>query len=176
MRAVRERMGLTNVELLLPFVRTVEEARRVLEIMEEQGLSRKTGLKARRETSSRAVEQQQRVVAKRSLIAFAFPVCSTACGCFTTGSPCVRRSALPSYSSFCPPAEQVYIMCEIPSNALLADEFLDVCDGFSIGSNDLCQLTLGACLLSNSVRCLSTDYHTLPPAHMLATTLLPLLR
>lgn len=83
MRIVRERMGLTNVELLIPFVRTVAEGRRVIELMEEQGLARGDG------------------------------------------------------------GLKVHIMCEIPSNSLLAEEFLDICDGFSIGSNDLCQLALG---------------------------------
>lgn len=83
MKAVRERMGLANVELMIPFVRTVDEARRVMERMAEFGLKRgENGLK-------------------------------------------------------------VYMMCEIPSNALLAGEFLAHFDGFSIGSNDLTQLTLG---------------------------------
>ena len=83
MKRVREEMGLTNVALLLPFVRTVEEAREVIGLMEQQGLKRgDAGLK-------------------------------------------------------------LYIMCEIPSNAILADPFLELCDGFSIGSNDLTQLTLG---------------------------------
>ena len=83
MKTVRETMGLDNVELMIPFVRTVEEARRVMELLESMGLKRgENGLK-------------------------------------------------------------VHMMCEIPSNALLADAFLDHFDGFSIGSNDLTQLTLG---------------------------------
>ncbi|MDM7323184.1 MAG: phosphoenolpyruvate synthase [Gammaproteobacteria bacterium] len=83
MRRVREEMGLTNVALLLPFVRTVEEAREVIGLMEENGLVRgKAGL-------------------------------------------------------------AIYIMCEIPANVILAESFLALCDGFSIGSNDLTQLTLG---------------------------------
>jgi len=83
MKRVREEMGLTNVALLLPFVRTVGEAREVIGLMEQHGLKRgEAGLK-------------------------------------------------------------LYIMCEIPSNAILADPFLELCDGFSIGSNDLTQLTLG---------------------------------
>jgi pyruvate,water dikinase len=83
MRQVREAMGLTNVALMIPFVRSVEEGRRVLELMAERGLRRgENDLK-------------------------------------------------------------VYLMCEIPANALLADEFLEHFDGFSIGSNDLTQLTLG---------------------------------
>jgi pyruvate,water dikinase len=83
MKRVREEMGLTNVVLMLPFVRRVEEARRVLERMAELGLERgKDGL-------------------------------------------------------------QVYAMCEIPNNVILIDRFAEFFDGFSIGSNDLTQLTLG---------------------------------
>ena len=82
-KKVREEMGLNNVSALIPFCRTPEEGRKVLETMKESGLERgKGGLK-------------------------------------------------------------VYIMCEIPSNILLADRFLDISDGMSIGSNDLTQLTLG---------------------------------
>lgn len=82
-KRVRNDMGLTNVEIMIPFVRTLEEGRKVIELLEEQGL--KQG------------EQGLRVI----------------------------------------------MMCELPSNAVLADEFLDIFDGFSIGSNDLTQLTLG---------------------------------
>jgi len=83
MKRVRNDMGLTNVELMVPFVRTVSEARRVIELLAERGLRRgENGLK-------------------------------------------------------------VVMMCELPSNAILADEFLEHFDGFSIGSNDLTQLTLG---------------------------------
>jgi pyruvate,water dikinase len=83
MRKVREELGLSNVELMVPFVRTVGEAREVLKLMAQQGLERgKNGLK-------------------------------------------------------------VVMMCELPSNAILAEEFLELFDGFSIGSNDLTQLTLG---------------------------------
>ncbi len=82
MRKVRDAMGLTNVELMIPFVRTVNEGEKVLAILKENGLERgKNGLK-------------------------------------------------------------VVMMCEIPSNAILADEFLSHFDGFSIGSNDMTQLTL----------------------------------
>ena len=83
MRRVRTDMGLTNVELMVPFVRTLDEARRVIELLGSQGLKRG--------------EQGLRIV----------------------------------------------MMCELPSNALLADAFLEYFDGFSIGSNDLTQLTLG---------------------------------
>ncbi len=83
MKFVRDEMGLTNVELMIPFVRTVDEARRVIEIMESHGLKR--------------------------------------------GDNGLR----------------INMMCEIPSNALLADKFLDYFDGFSIGSNDMTQLALG---------------------------------
>ena len=83
MKKVREDMGLTNVELMIPFVRTVETAKAVLELMARHGLKRgENGLR-------------------------------------------------------------VIMMCEIPSNVILAAEFLEHFDGFSIGSNDLTQLTLG---------------------------------
>jgi len=83
MKRVRNVMGLTNVELMVPFVRTVSEARRVIELLAEQGLRRgENGLR-------------------------------------------------------------VVMMCEVPSNAILAEAFLEHFDGFSIGSNDLTQLTLG---------------------------------
>ena len=83
MKRVRDVMGLTNVEVMIPFVRTVGEAEQVVEILAENGLRRgERGLK-------------------------------------------------------------VIMMCELPSNALLADKFLEHFDGFSIGSNDMTQLTLG---------------------------------
>jgi pyruvate,water dikinase len=83
MRRVRDELGLTNVELMVPFVRTLGEAKAVLKLLEENGLQRgKNGLR-------------------------------------------------------------VVMMCELPSNAILADEFLELFDGFSIGSNDMTQLTLG---------------------------------
>ena len=83
MKKVRNEMGLVNVELMLPFVRTIDEAKAVTEIMAKHGLKRgENGLR-------------------------------------------------------------LIMMCEIPSNALLAEQFLEYFDGFSIGSNDLTQLTLG---------------------------------
>ncbi|MGE0288401.1 MAG: phosphoenolpyruvate synthase [Bradyrhizobium sp.] len=83
MRKVRNELGLVNVELMVPFVRTLHEARQVVELLASQGLkSGENGLK-------------------------------------------------------------LVMMCELPSNALLAEEFLQFFDGFSIGSNDLTQLTLG---------------------------------
>jgi pyruvate,water dikinase len=82
-KRVREVMGLSNVWVMIPFVRTLGEGRKVIEVLAKNGLKRgEHGLK-------------------------------------------------------------VIMMCEVPSNALLADEFLDIFDGFSIGSNDLTQLTLG---------------------------------
>lgn len=83
LRRVREVMGLTNVEVMIPFVRTVAEAAQVVDLLAQNGLQR--------------------------------------------GANGLR----------------VIMMCEIPSNALLAEEFLQHFDGFSIGSNDLTQLTLG---------------------------------
>jgi pyruvate,water dikinase len=83
MKRVRDEMGLTNVKLMIPFCRTVDEGRKVLAELEKHGLKRgDAGL-------------------------------------------------------------EVYVMCEIPSNIILADEFAEIFDGFSIGSNDLTQLILG---------------------------------
>jgi len=82
-KVVRNEMGLTNVKMMIPFCRTVEEGKKVIELMETYGLKRgENGL-------------------------------------------------------------EVYVMAEIPSNVILAEEFAKVFDGFSIGSNDLTQLTLG---------------------------------
>jgi pyruvate,water dikinase len=83
LKRVRDEMGLTNVEIMVPFVRTLGEASQVVDLLAENGLGR--GVNGLR----------------------------------------------------------VIMMCELPSNALLADEFLEYFDGFSIGSNDLTQLTLG---------------------------------
>ncbi len=83
MKRVRNDMGLTNVEIMIPFVRTVKQAERVIGLLEKQGLKR--------------------------------------------GDNGLR----------------VIMMCEVPSNAILAEQFLEHFDGFSIGSNDLTQLTLG---------------------------------
>ena len=83
MKKVREDMGLSNVKLMIPFCRTVDEGKRVLDEMAQHGLHRgEKGL-------------------------------------------------------------EVYVMCEIPSNVILAEEFAEIFDGFSIGSNDLTQLVLG---------------------------------
>jgi pyruvate,water dikinase len=90
MKKVREEMGLNNVELMIPFVRTVDEGREVVRLLAEHGLRKGEGRSA-------------------------------------DGSGGLK----------------LIMMCEIPSNALLADQFLEVFDGFSIGSNDLTQLTLG---------------------------------
>jgi pyruvate,water dikinase len=83
LKRVRDEMGLTNLKVMVPFCRRLDEAKRVLDVMASHGLARGTnGL-------------------------------------------------------------QVYVMCEIPNNVLLIDEFSQLFDGFSIGSNDLTQLTLG---------------------------------
>jgi len=83
LKIVRDKMGLTNIKIMIPFVRTPAEGKKVIEIMGQQGL----------------------VQGKNSL--------------------------------------EIYAMCEIPSNVILADEFLKIFDGYSIGSNDLTQLILG---------------------------------
>lgn len=83
LKRVRDDMGLTSVEIMVPFVRTLAEAKRVTELLAENGLKR--------------------------------------------GDNGLR----------------LIMMCEVPSNAVLAEEFLQYFDGFSIGSNDLTQLTLG---------------------------------
>jgi pyruvate,water dikinase len=83
LKRVREQMGLTNVEIMVPFVRTVKQAERVVNLLADHGLARgENGLR-------------------------------------------------------------VIMMCEVPSNAILAEQFLEHFDGFSIGSNDMTQLTLG---------------------------------
>ncbi|WP_171252328.1 phosphoenolpyruvate synthase [Acinetobacter sp. Leaf130] len=83
LKKARDEMGLTNIQIMIPFVRTVSEAKRVIELLAQNGLRRgENGLK-------------------------------------------------------------VIMMCELPTNALLAEQFLEHFDGFSIGSNDLTQLTLG---------------------------------
>jgi pyruvate,water dikinase len=83
LKYVREEMGLTNVQVMVPFVRTVDEGRKVIELLAANGLTQGQG------------------------------------------------------------GLKVYMMCELPTNALLADRFLEVFDGMSIGSNDMTQLTLG---------------------------------
>ena len=83
LKKARDKMGLTNIKPMIPFCRTPEEGRKVIQIMNEYGL----------------------VQGENNL--------------------------------------EVYVMCEIPSNVIVADQFADIFDGFSIGSNDLTQLTLG---------------------------------
>ncbi len=87
-KKVRELMGLDNVWVMIPFVRTLDEGRKVVQVLESNGL---------RQGAHGAGEKPLKII----------------------------------------------MMCEVPSNALLADQFLDIFDGFSIGSNDLTQLTLG---------------------------------
>ncbi len=83
LKYVRDEMGFTNIEIMIPFVRTLDEAKNVVEALAANGLKRgENGLR-------------------------------------------------------------LIMMCELPSNAVLADEFLEYFDGFSIGSNDMTQLTLG---------------------------------
>lgn len=83
-RVVRDQMGLTNLKLMIPFCRTVEEGQKVIEVLKQNGIDRNSD-----------------------------------------------------------PDLEIYVMAEIPSNVILADEFARIFDGFSIGSNDLTQLVLG---------------------------------
>lgn len=106
MRRVRDEIGLANVKLMIPFCRTVEEGKRVMRIMEEQGLRRgENGL-------------------------------------------------------------EIYVMAEIPSNVILAKQFAEIFDGFSIGSNDLTQLTLGIDRDSAIIRDLFDEQNEAPKALM----------
>jgi len=86
-KKVREEMGLTNVNVMVPFCRTVEEGKKVMKILEKNSLR---------------------------------------------GRKLLKNSG-----------PKIYVMCEVPSNVILADGFLEVFDGMSIGSNDLTQLTVG---------------------------------
>lgn len=98
-KRVREEFALKNVQVMIPFCRTVEEAQKVIELMKKFGLERgKDGLK-------------------------------------------------------------VYIMCEIPSNVILAEKFLEICDGFSIGSNDLTQCLLGIDRDNAKISQIANEFH-----------------
>jgi pyruvate, water dikinase len=106
MKMVRDEMGLTNVEIMIPFVRTLNEARQVVELLARNGLKRgENGLR-------------------------------------------------------------IIMMCEIPSNAVLAEQFLEHFDGFSIGSNDMTQMTLA---LDRDSAIIAAEFDERDPAvkHML---------
>ena len=92
-KKVREVFGLDNIEVMVPFCRTLQEGKKVVQIMEENGLTRKP---------------------------------------FDTAQGGVNLKPL-----------KIYAMCEIPVNVILAEDFLNIFDGFSVGSNDLTQLVLG---------------------------------
>jgi pyruvate,water dikinase len=105
MKRVREEMGLTNVEIMVPFVRTLGQAAKVIDLLAKNGLRRgENGLR-------------------------------------------------------------LIMMCEVPSNAILADQFLEHFDGFSIGSNDLTQLTLGLDR-DSGMALLAADFDERDPAVM----------
>ncbi|MFI5202790.1 MAG: putative PEP-binding protein, partial [Candidatus Kapaibacterium sp.] len=111
MKLVRDEIGLTNVKFMIPFCRTVDEGRKVIAIMEEQGLKRG-------EVDDRSS---------------------------TNGL-------------------EIYVMAELPSNVILAKQFAEVFDGFSIGSNDLTQLTLGIDRDSAIIRDLFDERNDAPKA------------
>ncbi|MFA6136420.1 MAG: phosphoenolpyruvate synthase [Candidatus Paceibacterota bacterium] len=92
MKRVREQMGLSNVNVMIPVCRTVDEGKRVLALMKKYGLTRKSSF-------AKATKDDKNL--------------------------------------------KIFVMCELPANVILADEFLDIFDGMSIGSNDLTQMTLG---------------------------------
>lgn len=98
-KRVREEFGLKNVQVMIPFCRTVEEGKRVIDLMKKFGLER-------------------------------------------------RKDDL-----------KVYIMCEIPSNVILAEKFLEICDGFSIGSNDLTQCLLGIDRDNAEIAHIANEFH-----------------
>lgn len=98
-KRVREEFGLKNVQVMIPFCRTIEEGKKVIDLMKKFGLERgKDNLK-------------------------------------------------------------VYIMCEIPSNVILAEKFLEICDGFSIGSNDLTQCLLGIDRDNAEIAHIANEFH-----------------
>ncbi len=103
MKRVREEMGLSNVEIMVPFIRTLEQAEKVVKLLAQNGLKR--------------------------------------------GENALR----------------LIMMCEVPSNAILAERFLEYFDGFSIGSNDLTQLTLGLDR-DSGMELLAADFNERDPA------------
>jgi pyruvate,water dikinase len=108
LKKVRDEMGLTNIEIMVPFVRTLTEARKVIELLAENGLKRgENGLR-------------------------------------------------------------IVMMCEIPANAVLADDFLELFDGFSIGSNDMTQMTLALDRDSGGIIADAFDERDPAVKHMLA--------
>jgi pyruvate,water dikinase len=94
MKHARDVLGLTNIELMIPFVRTEEELRRVLALMASHGLRRGDG----------------------------------------AGDGEAAVAAAANGGDGAPKGMRIHMMCEIPANALLADRFLALCDGFSIGA------------------------------------------
>ena len=135
MKRVREVLGLQNLSLMVPFCRTVEEAKKVLSLMESFGLNRE-GISEtpgkKRSSQASAGEQKSRKKSTPS------PSTVAMTGQEQTSSSSPTSSCLEETRSL-----KVYMMCEIPNNVICADSFLEVFDGFSIGSNDLTQLCLG---------------------------------
>ncbi len=119
-KRVREDMGLWNLKVMIPFCRTPEEGRKVLEIMKRHGLPR-AGHQAGRRTGRNFAGRDKADRTKGAMLK-------------VKG----RYDTVVLYSGL-----EVLVMAEVPSNVLQAEEFAKIFDAFSIGSNDLTQLTLG---------------------------------
>ncbi len=115
LRRVRNDMGLTNVEIMVPFVRTLGQAKAVSELLAKHGLARGSLPKGVSSNTHKSIAPN----------GYSMPA---------TGQKDLENTDK---------SLRHIMMCEVPSNAILAEQFLEYFDGFSIGSNDLTQLTLG---------------------------------